>query len=259
MTDVHYENHYSYTKDKPYIIHESQRGGNIPHWHENVEILLYREMGEIYCNNEMYELAPGDIAVINSNVIHRMPGQKEPFYDCLIVDREFCMDNGIDLSCISLDVIIKDEKAQMLYEAVLKEYSSEDRLRDVAVRAAILTFVVYLCRGFSREESFSGNSAVKKAIGFMYSKIGEKLSVDEIASFSAMSSSHFCRLFRKETGYSVIEYQNLIRCTKAEKLIREKRYTVNEAAVECGFGNASYFSRTFKKVMGYLPASCRKE
>ena len=92
----------------------------------------------------------------------------------------------------------------------------------------------------------------------MESRIGEKITMDDVAKFVNISKYHFCRQFRKETGYTVVGYINLLRCTKAEKLILHKGFSVSQAAIACGFDNVPYFSRTFGKIMGYLPASCKK-
>ena len=94
---------------------------------------------------------------------------------------------------------------------------------------------------------------------YINSRLTEHVSVDDIADHISISKYHFCREFKKETGYTVVGYINLMRCLKAKKLLASGEYTVSEAARECGFENLSYFSKTFKTVTGTLPAAHKKE
>jgi len=68
-----------------------------------------------------------------------------------------------------------------------------------------------------------------------------------------ISKFYLCREFKAYTGSSILQTVNLLRCTQA-KLLIEGGATVSQAALSCGFDNLSYFSRTFKKLMGALPS-----
>lgn len=57
------------------------------------------------------------------------------------------------------------------------------------------------------------------------------------------------KLFKKEVGLSPLEYLTNIRMKKAERLLTQwaAGYTIAEIAEMCGYDNALYFSRVFKK------------
>lgn len=64
------------------------------------------------------------------------------------------------------------------------------------------------------------------------------------------------RLFKKETGMSPLEYLTSLRMKNAEYLLGirdENGYTIGDVAQMCGFGNALYFSRVFKKYFDCSP------
>ncbi len=235
-----------------------KNGYPFPHWQQDIELMLCKKSGTVVCNNEVFHIPAGHICVINPGVVHHIPNSKEDIYLFLIVRYKFCMENGIDYKKRLFDTIIHDDYATELYNSIIRHNLTEDEYSEASARAEVLKLMVYLCKNFSKEVSGKA-STLGKAVGYIESHFSQKISLDEIAEHVNMSRYHFCRKFKEETGYSVTEYITLKRCAKAEYLIRKKGYSVGKAAVECGFGNASYFSKTFKKVMGYLPASCKAD
>ena len=73
-----------------------------------------------------------------------------------------------------------------------------------------------------------------------------------------MSYHHFCRIFKKVTGKTFIQYLNFVRLREAEKLLIMSDKSVSEIAVSVGFQNTSYFSHIFKKEKSVCPMTYRK-
>lgn len=64
------------------------------------------------------------------------------------------------------------------------------------------------------------------------------------------------KVFKKEMGLSPLEYMTSLRMKNAERLLStvwSNGYTISEIAQMCGFDNALYFSRVFKKYFGCSP------
>ncbi|MBO5452781.1 MAG: helix-turn-helix domain-containing protein [Clostridia bacterium] len=53
---------------------------------------------------------------------------------------------------------------------------------------------------------------------------------------------------------SIIDFINLTRCKLAKDMPRSSNLKINEIALKSGFSSISYFTRTYKKVMGYTPS-----
>ena len=53
-------------------------------------------------------------------------------------------------------------------------------------------------------------------------------------------------------------YGNMGQMDKAEKMLKKTEMTVTEIAFCCGFEDANYFSRTFKRIKGINPVSLRR-
>jgi len=65
------------------------------------------------------------------------------------------------------------------------------------------------------------------------------------------------KLFKKEMGMTPLEYMTKLRMKKAESLLSamSKDYSVTEIAQLCGYEDALYFSRVFKKHFGCAPSA----
>ena len=82
--------------------------------------------------------------------------------------------------------------------------------------------------------------------------------VDELAEMCHVSTSTFRRLFVEYKGETPIKYRNTLRLKRAEELLKSGEYTVAEAAEACAVPDAAYFSKLFKKVIGYPPSDVKK-
>ncbi len=66
------------------------------------------------------------------------------------------------------------------------------------------------------------------------------------------------KLFKKEMGMTPLEYMTGLRMKKAETMLSAmwaKEWSVSEIAQMCGFDDALYFSRVFKKYYGCSPSN----
>jgi AraC-like DNA-binding protein len=77
--------------------------------------------------------------------------------------------------------------------------------------------------------------------------------IESYARLCRMSESGFRRLFVEYTGLSPVDYRNEIRLSEAKKLIETGEYLVEEAAMEVGFQNISFFCRAYRKKFGHTP------
>ncbi|MBQ2766180.1 MAG: helix-turn-helix transcriptional regulator [Clostridia bacterium] len=254
-----YEPHVLSDPSTPYVFHASNRT-SMPHWHENIEILYFLGDGGIVCDRTAYEVHEHDIAVFNSNVLHSVPRSTEVQHSCLIIDGAFLAKCDINTSEIKFDCVISDDKARELYlaaaDVIGRRRENDDAFAAAEVKSAILALMVHLCRNFSQRdcgEQGHGDS-VKRALGYIKSHFDEPLTVDQIANSVNVSKYYFCREFHRETGFTVVRYINNLRCREAEKLLREGKYTVSEVARMCGFENPSYFTRTYKTIIGHTPS-----
>jgi two-component system response regulator YesN len=80
------------------------------------------------------------------------------------------------------------------------------------------------------------------------------MSLRMIAEIFFYSEKYFSYLFREKIGIKFTDYLNDLRIHLSLRLIREGVKSVSELSSACGFMNACYFSKVFKKIMGKSPA-----
>jgi len=80
----------------------------------------------------------------------------------------------------------------------------------------------------------------------------------QLADIACLSVGHFCRIFKKLTGRSAIDYITQLRVEKAALLLRQGEYNIKEIAFATGFNDSNYFTRVFKKYKNTAPSEFKK-
>ncbi len=82
-----------------------------------------------------------------------------------------------------------------------------------------------------------------------------ELSLGKVADIFFYNDKYLSALFKKKMGIKFTEYLSKARINRALNLIKEENHTVSELAEACGFSDALYFSKVFKRIMGAPPSS----
>lgn len=271
MERIKYERH-SYeiykSKELPFICHYDVRNdgfwpSNI-HWHENPEFLrCVRGNGEAITEAEKFDFLKDSIITINPNEPHDFAcvAGDELHYNCLIIDADFCKDNGIDIENIRFEVKTTDKKACEYYDKAFSACMNETQFQSLAARTYVLEFLLYMCKNHlvisQNKISVSGLEEIKKAVTFIRNNYMRPITLEETADVAGFSVYYFSREFKKVTGTTFVTFLNTVRCRNAAKLLR-KGMSVTQACFACGFKELSYFSRTFSKIMGVSPSVLHK-
>lgn len=94
---------------------------------------------------------------------------------------------------------------------------------------------------------------------WMESNLHRDISLTAMAHEAKYSSTHLLRSFRASTGLTPHQYLLELRVAKAEGLLRGRRSSLIDVAVECGFANQSHFTQIFKSRRGLTPGQYRRE
>lgn len=86
----------------------------------------------------------------------------------------------------------------------------------------------------------------------------EEFSLIEVAHYINLSPQHVSRMFKKETGVTLVDYLTKIRINKAIELFHNDELKMYEIAEMVGYATQHYFSSVFKKEMGISPLEYRK-
>lgn len=100
-------------------------------------------------------------------------------------------------------------------------------------------------------------ASVTQAKELVQAHLGEALKMRAMAQQMHLSPHYFCRLFRKNAGLPFTEYVCRARVEYAKRLLLRRSVRIADVAMECGFGDVSYFNRMFKKCVGVTPTEYR--
>lgn len=85
------------------------------------------------------------------------------------------------------------------------------------------------------------------------------LSLKDIGSYTHISNSYMCSVFKNETGITINQYLTDIRMEKAKKYLKDTRYSVAEICEMVGYKDNSYFGRNFRKIFHLTPMEYREQ
>lgn len=93
---------------------------------------------------------------------------------------------------------------------------------------------------------------------YITDRLNDKLTVQKMAAYLHMSTSHFSRIFKQQTGFSPYDYVLVSRLNRAKEYLQKTNLTVSEIAFETGFNSESNFIYFFTSHTGISPSKFRK-
>ncbi len=100
---------------------------------------------------------------------------------------------------------------------------------------------------------------LEKAIKVVENNISnEKFTVIDLSNEMNLSHSQLHRKLKALVNQSTTQFIRSIRMQRAEDLLKNNAGTIAEIAYMVGFGDPSYFTKTFSKHFGYLPSDVKK-
>ena len=104
----------------------------------------------------------------------------------------------------------------------------------------------------------SYEDSVHKVKEYIAENLNENLTIKDLAKSVNMSSSHFSRVFKQQTGFSPYDYILISRLNRAKYLLQTTNMTIASVAYEVGFNSESNFIYYFTENEGISPGKFRK-
>ena len=139
--------------------------------------------------------------------------------------------------------------------------SSEDYLRDMRIYEQITSLLTLLMEESWHPENNGKISLKRKNLqdikDYLDQNYAEKIILDNLAEKFYINKFYLTRIFRDQFGITVTNYLLHLRITHAKNLLRFTDLTIEEISRSCGFSDANYFSRIFRKIEGTTPGKYR--
>jgi AraC family transcriptional regulator len=102
------------------------------------------------------------------------------------------------------------------------------------------------------------HAAMSRVIRTMYERVGDDITVDDMARTAMYSKFHFSRMFREATGVPPARFLSALRFQEAKRLLAATSLSVAEISNRVGFSSLGTFSTRFKKFVGVTPTEYRQ-
>ncbi len=242
------------------------------HFHNEFEILIaYDDCRTIFTENTVYHAQAGDILFINRKVPHRTITPRGSVNSMLQFKNPFVRENA---TTAALQFFDKTSCTTYLFKngtqehrrmagyihQITDEYVGKRPAYTEFIRGYLLEMTAYLCRlGIIAEPDEQKDlRPVLPALQYMETHYAEPLSLEEISRVMNVDKSHFCRLFKKHTGMTFVEYLNAIRVHEAEKRLTNTDDSITAIAYAVGFSSTAYFIKIFRRYNACTPHKYRK-
>ncbi|MDX2242157.1 MAG: AraC family transcriptional regulator [Leptolyngbyaceae cyanobacterium bins.302] len=94
---------------------------------------------------------------------------------------------------------------------------------------------------------------LKLVTDYINDHLAQELSLEELAAIAQLSAFHFCRSFKRSTGFTPHQYVIRQRVERAKQLLKDGKLGIAEVAFVCGFTHQSHLNRHFKRLTGVTP------
>lgn len=141
--------------------------------------------------------------------------------------------------------------------ATLAGNYDRDRLATDEQVLTLLGHVVRLAFDTGGEPPRDAAAIVTKAKRVLAERLGEPLSVEQVAREVPVSPYHLIRLFRRETGMTLHLYRTHLRLRASLDRLARQDEPIGAIARSLGFSSHSHFTDRFTSVFGITPSDVR--
>lgn len=269
------------------VVRDHEYSMNTKHFHESFEV-YFLLAGERYyfIDRETYLVKAGMAVLVKRSQIHKTSMAGHSYHDRLLLQ----LDSGTfspymkKMGLSSLEDLFERLNGVIEYTSedwaellkLLTAIKQELKERRTGYEAAVRILVMYLLIISSR---YSGSERIRREVlavdshqartakhqkirevtEYLLAHYATRESQEEMAARFFVSKSYLCRIFKEVTGFTLNEYQNLVRIKAAGQLLTDTDSSITEIAAQVGFESITYFERVFKKLTAERPLQYRKK
>lgn len=228
------------------------------HVHDDIELVYTKHgHGTAYCDGKKYALTDGTWFLAFPNQVHHYVECVDGEYWVLIMKPSYLLRygemflRGVPNSAVHCFENLEDDGLGYLLETACREY---ERYGYSDVISAYLTVILgKLLPFFPVEKTSYHMDTTLKILQYCTAHYKEDLTVASVAESLGLSRSCVSHIFSTRICMNFCDYINSLRLTEAEMILKNKNYTITEAANMSGFPTIRTFNRVFLKKHGFSP------
>lgn len=214
---------------------------------------------EIY--QQTYIAGPGDLLLIPAHTVHSCWMTAD-----LYAEKSWChfnLKNGASdffENCTIPPLLHVEDRTvvENLFQLLFSSHDMPAPQNNLTAATAICSLVQYYFNHSAVERREISADRIRQVARYIDRHYAEAITLEQLAQLANYSTSHLTKCFRDTTGVSPIRYLNNVRIEHAKYLLQYSRDSIGSVMERCGFSDASYFSRCFKRSLGYSPQGFRE-
>jgi len=243
------------------------------HWHNHLEILFILDGSmSAYINDRKYELGWHDIIIINPREIHstQIHGNiryillQIPLSDLKRLLPNFEMLYFEEFLPSNASTRKKAPVTETLLLSMLCEFENKEDGYQLLFTAYIHELLYDLYKNHSVQLSVHNKNKAAKNLrriemimDYVKSHYKNPITLDEISGSLSISPEYFCRLFKKYTNQTFLEYVNTVRLVHLHNDLIHSNDSITYLMEKNGITNYKVFIRMFRHAYGATPNKIR--
>ena len=230
-------------------------------------ILCLGGRGWVRGNGSTRGIVPGDFVWMRANEAHaygsggkdpwtivwaHFTGKEVPAWEELLALRGPERPHVLALADDRLDELALDR----VYAALERGFAIRHLVAASAALRHTLCTVVRLAG--ERRDPRSAEERVAMSIEALKSDWQRPYRLEELATAAKLSVAHYSTLFRRQTGFSPIDFLIRLRIRHACHLLDTTALPIKVVGEHAGYSDPYYFTRCFRRVMGSCPRTYRR-
>ncbi len=110
----------------------------------------------------------------------------------------------------------------------------------------------------ARQQDTNASPIVMRALAVIEQRVGESISLSDVARQVGRSPAHLAAVVKEETGQTVVEWITHARMAVARDLLSSTDETIAAIAETTGYASPSHFHRTFRREHQNSPGAWRR-
>lgn len=176
---------------------------------------------------------PGDLGVLKARIL-----------ELLSILSRSAVEGGVDINVML--------ERNLSYVGRMAELNTQEDLC-AWVSVALNEFIELV---YSSQDSRKVTQ-IHPAINYIDANYDKPITLNEIAKVCHLSVSRLAHVFKEQMGITIVDYITSVRIERAKQLLLATEQNCTEICFQVGYNNQSYFTRTFKDLVGMTPRQFR--
>jgi AraC-like DNA-binding protein len=264
----------------PFYFQHIRRSGafeRTQHLHELYEVYyLYEGQRMYFVRDRSYLVLPGDLVLINRQDVHATADSGKPGHERVVInfsadflqplpeEAPYLLDAFEQESpVLRLDLKVRREVedilSRMAREAGRSALGQMFALRGLLAELLLFTArFVHTNRVAAPEHVSPLHRKMSDIVRYLNEHYAEPIRLDELSARFDISPAYLSRMFKEITGFSLVEYVQLVRVREAQRRLETTHDKVITIAEQVGFGSLVQFGRVFRQLVHTTPLRYRQ-